>query len=87
MSRSACVHGYIHCIPYGYVLFGPTPSPPDAANNSVPFLFRLSPRHPGYVMTVCAEMREEKVNRHKAVEIRLGREETIVGGLGLVVTP
>lgn len=33
------LHGYIHCMPYG----------------NVSFVMRLSPLHPGYVRTVCAD--------------------------------
>lgn len=32
-------HGYCHCMPYGKDVF----------------VLRVSPRHPGYVMTVCAD--------------------------------
>jgi hypothetical protein len=34
----SCVHGYVHCMPKGNSLF----------------VLRVFPRHPGYVMTVCA---------------------------------
>ena len=62
------LHGYIHCMPYGKVLLGPTPNPPDAANSScVPFVCRLSPLQPGYVMTVCPETRAEEAKRQSAV--------------------
>lgn len=33
------LHGYIHCMPYG----------------NVSLVMRLSPLHPGYVRTVCAD--------------------------------
>jgi hypothetical protein len=36
------LHGYIHCMPYG----------------KVAFVIKLSPLHPGYVITLCAEMRD-----------------------------
>ena len=65
-SLNRDIHGYIHCIPYGNVLFGPTPNPPDSTNCSiVPFSCKLSPLHPGYVMTVCAEMKEERMRMHE----------------------
>ena len=47
------VHGYDHCMPYGQyspLLIEANPS----VSVAVPFACRLSPLHPGYVMTVCA---------------------------------
>ena len=43
-SQKKCLdlHGYIHCMPYG----------------KVEFVIKLSPLHPGYVIMVCAEMRD-----------------------------
>ena len=38
------LHGYIHCMPYG----------------KVSFVIRLSPRQPGYVMTVCAAVNVDR---------------------------
>lgn len=49
-------------MPYGYVLLSPTPSPD--ASGIVPFVCRLSPRQPGYVMTVCEATRVERRVRH-----------------------
>lgn len=69
-------HGYIHCMPYGKVLFEPMPSP--CASATVPFEFRLSPRHPGYVMTVWVETRVKRMERHVVVARNKRCEESIV---------
>lgn len=51
-------HGYIHCMPQGKVCepFWAVSIPIDSGlySGSVPFVCRLFPRHPGYVMMVCA---------------------------------
>jgi hypothetical protein len=39
-------------MPYGYVLLSPLTRP--LVSYTVPFVWRLSPLQPGYVMTVCA---------------------------------
>lgn len=67
-SEGIFLHGYIHCIPYGKVLFGPTPRPPESTNcSSVPFVCKLSPLHPGYVMTVCAKVMVRKAEKTDAL--------------------
>lgn len=49
-ERGKDLHGYIHCMPYGKVPFGPSPNP--FVSYGVPLLCRLLPLEPGYVMTV-----------------------------------
>lgn len=51
-------------MPYGYVPFSPAPRPFSWV--MLPGECRLSPRHPGYVMTVCDETREKRLERHAA---------------------
>ena len=63
-------HGYIHCMPYGYVSSGPTPRPLEAV--VLPVCFRLSPLQPGYVMTVCEVVRDERERRHAIIVARRG---------------
>lgn len=58
-------HGYSHCMPYGWRL-SCTASP--LVWLTVPFVIRLSPLHPGYVMTRCAVEREMDRNRQKSNE-------------------
>jgi hypothetical protein len=54
-DRKSDLHGYIHCIPHGKTVepFGRI-SMPLLSSSTVPFVTRLSPLHPGYVITVCA---------------------------------
>ena len=62
-------------MPYGNELFGPTPKPPEfIKSSSVPLLCKLSPRQPGYVMTVWAEARLEMVTRKRRIEVSDDRE-------------
>lgn len=60
-NKSRCsvyLHGYIHCWPQGNeaVPFSviSIPSESGFCSGSVPFVCKLFPRQPGYVMTVCA---------------------------------
>ena len=71
------LHGYSHCMPYGNELFGPIPRP--CASGIVPLVFRLSPRQPGYVMTVCEETRVDRRQRQTVLVVRSKRrDESIV---------
>ena len=54
------LHGYIHCMPYG----------------KVSLVIRLSPRHPGYVMTVCAAVSVERA------VASINVESIVAGGMG-----
>lgn len=49
----------------------------------VPFVLRLSPRQPGYVITVCAETRVERRERSVA-EIDSNRDEVSIVMMGAV---
>jgi hypothetical protein len=61
------LQGYNHCMPYGHILPSavsfkyPTARPFDST--TVPFVCRLSPLHPGYVITLCECAREMKSER------------------------
>ena len=78
------VHGYIHCMPYGYVLSLPTPRPPDPVRSLpsspliVPFVWRLSPRQPGYVMTVCEEAIPSRREMHVVTVSSDGGKQNMV---------
>ena len=62
------LQGYDHCMPYGQY----SPSVPNPlVSSTVPLACKLSPLHPGYVMTVCAEevvMKERSANAHVDIE-------------------
>ena len=75
---SANVQGYIHCMPYGYTLSAPTPSPPTPS--SEPFVCKLLPRQPGYVMMMCAETMDERLSRHVAAKADGNAENMTMAG-------
>ena len=71
-------------MPYGYVLSLPTPRPLVPSMSlplnpvMLPVVCRLSPRIPGYVMTVCEETRVENRERHVVATRRSGCDGAIV---------
>lgn len=59
MALAVYLHGYIHCMPYG----------------KVALVIRLSPLHPGYTMTVCADTRAvptTAMSIEKSITLRTG---------------
>ncbi|KAL8647482.1 MAG: hypothetical protein Q9210_005533 [Variospora velana] len=46
---------------------------------------KLLPRHPGYVMTVCDETREKRLERHAAT-MKLGRQQEQQKGEWMLLT-
>lgn len=53
---------------------GPAPKPSTPGSVTFPYVCRLFPRHPGYVMTVCAET-SDKNERRKDVIVRSDLDE------------
>lgn len=52
---------------------GPAPKPSTPGSVTFPYVCRLFPRHPGYVMTVCAETSDK--NERKDVIVRSDLDE------------
>jgi hypothetical protein len=77
------VHGYSHCMPYGWTmseLLLAAPRTRPLVSCTVPFVWRLSPLHPGYVMTMWEETREASRERREIARTGDEQGRSIVEG-------